>query len=336
MAEQRTPTIHGNPIGWVQDQVYQLKAQTGQLQEQLAHLQGMVIDFTEAMRSLEAGLQETAHNAKQAPLLQDELNQAAALIAQLQDEQGELHARVAVLSRRREEETEREQDSWVDVARRVEQLEREVTTWRDRQAGVDEVGRRFQEGLSLVRSQLQEVDRRLEAAETKAARSLDGANRAEHTLTEVEATILAMQREDEAIAERARVAEEVAHRLESVLNLNAHELQRLDLIGERVELHRAERQRLDDRIARLDELIEEQRARMDQSEHLQTRLTGQQHGAQARLEALQEQLAEQKQLVVGQLLKFSGTQERLRRRQIEELEHEIREMKKHAAGLAEQ
>lgn len=336
MAEQVSPTLSGNPTGWVQDQVYQLKGQASQLQEQLAQLQGMVSDLTEQLRKVEATLGVTTQHASQAPHLQDELNQAAALIQQLQDEQAEMRERVAALSRRREEETEREQDSWIDLARRVEQIEREVAGWRDRQTGVEEVGRRFQEGLSLVKSQQQQTEQRLETAETRAARSLEGANRAEHTLTQVEATILAMQREDEAIGERARVAGEVAHRLESVLNLNVNELQRLELLGERVELHRAERQRLEDRAARLEKLTEEMRARLDQSEHLQTRLTGQQFGHQTRLEALQEQLAEQKQLVIEQLLKFSGTQERLRRRQIEELEHEIREMKKHAAGLAEQ
>jgi chromosome segregation ATPase len=336
MAEQRASTISGNPLGWAQDQLYQLKAQNAQLREQVNQLQGLVSDLTEQVRSLEAGLRATALNANQAPLLQDELNQAAALILQLQDAQAELRERVTALSRRREEETEREQDSWVDLARRTDQVEREVAGWRDRQAGVEEVGRRFQEGLSLVKTELQDAGRRLEAAETRAGRSLEGANRAEHTLTQVEAAILALQREDEAIAERARVAAEVAHRLESILNLNVNELQRLELLGERVELHRAERQRLEDRAARLEELFDELHTRADQSEHLQTRLTGQLLGHQARLDALQEQLAEQKQLVIEQLLKFSGTQERLRRRQIEELEQEIREMKKHAAGLAEQ
>ncbi len=323
-------------VGWVQDQLYQLKGQVAQLEQQLEHLQSMATKMTEGMQAMEVSLRETALGAAQTPRLQEELNQAVALIVQLQDQQAETKERLDALGRHREVEESRDQQDWVHAAGRVEQLERQVELWQDRQAGVDEVGRRFQEGLSLLRQQLQQAEQRLEATETKAARGLEGANRAEHTLTQVEASILALQREDEAIAERARVTADVAHRLESTLNQNLRELQRLEMLAERIELHRAERQRLEDRALRLEEELGELRGRADQQEQQQGRLSGQQQGLASRLDALQEQVAEQRAILVDQIRKLTGTQDRTKRRQIQELERELREMKQYVADLTNQ
>lgn len=330
--ETRSETA-ADAVGWVQDQLYQLKGQVAQLEQQLDQLQSMATQMTESMRSMEVSLREATLGAAQAPRLQEEINQAVALLVQLQDQQAEAKERLDALGRQREVEEGREKQDWTEVARRVEQLERQVESWHDRQAGVDEVGRRFQEGLSLLRQELQQVEQRLEASESKAARGLEGANRAEHTLTQVEASILALQREDETIAERARVTADVAHRLESTLNEHLEELQRLEMLAERIELHRAERQRLEDRALRLEEELSELRGRADQQEQQHGRLSGQQQGLASRLDTLQEQVTEQRALLVDQIRRLTGTQDRTKRRQIQELERELREMKQYVADL---
>jgi len=324
------------PLGWLQDQVYQLKGQVAQLGQQLGHLQSMGTTLTESLRALEAALREANQGAGQVPRLQEELNQTVALIVQLQDHQAETKERLDALGRRRDEEDSRDKTEWTDLARRLDQLERQVASWQDRQAGVEEVGRRFQEGLSLVRQQLQQLEQRLELTESKAARGLEGANRAEHTLTQVEASILGLQREDEAIAERAKVAGDMAHRLESTMNEALQELRRMELLADRIELHRAERQRLEDRARRLEEELGELRGRFDQQQEQQGRLGGQQQGLASRLETLQEQVVEQRALLTDQLRKLTGTEERTKRRQIQELEREIREMRQYVAGLSDQ
>lgn len=335
MVKEQVPEA-ATGLGWVQDQLYQLKSQVAQLEQQLAHLQSLATQLTESLRTTEASLREALLGAAQAPRLQEELNQAVALIVQLQDQQAEAKERLDALSRQRQTEESRDQQEWLEVARRTEQLERQVASWHDRQAGVDEVGRRFQEGLSQLRQQFQQVEQRLEVAESKAARSLEGANRAEHTLTQVEASILALQREDETLTERVRVTADVAHRLESVVGQNLQELQRLELLAERIELHRAERQRLEDRALRLEEELAELRGRVEKEEEQQARLGGRQQGLASRLDALQEQVTEQRALLVDQIRRLIATQDRTKRRQIQELEREIRETKQYVADLTNQ
>ena len=170
--------------------------------------------------------------------------------------------------------------------------------------------------------------------EGKAARGVEGANRAEQTLTQVEATILSLQQEDEAMSERARATADVLQRLQATQTENLEELKRLELLAERIELHRAERQRLEDRALRLEEELQDLRGRAENSEHLQGRLGGQQQGLSSRLDSLQEMAEEQRELLVDQIRKLTGTQDRPKRRQIQELERELREMKQFDADVS--
>ncbi|MDP3766511.1 MAG: hypothetical protein Q8S13_00720, partial [Dehalococcoidia bacterium] len=275
--EPRPETAVG-AAGWAQDQLYEVKGRVGQLEQQLEQLRSTSSAIAESVRGVEGSLRELALNAAQVPRLQEELNQAVALIMQLQDQHAEARERIDALSRQRETEEDRDQQEWTEVAKRTEQLERQVALWQDRQAGVDEVGRRFQEGLSLLRQQLQQAEQRLEATESKAARSLEGANRAEQTLSQVQGSILELGRQDETIGERARATAEVVHRLDTALNDNLRELQRVEMLAERIELHRAERQRLEDRALRMEEGLTELQQHYDKLEHERGRMSGQQQG----------------------------------------------------------
>lgn len=336
MVKEARPETGAGAFGWTQDQVYQLKARVAQMEQQLEQLRTVAMETGERQRVTEASLDYAIKGPVEAARLQEEINQAAGLIVQLQDQQAETRERLEALGRRRHEEGSRDQNDWVEVVRRVEQIERQIGRWDDRQAGVDEVGKRFQVELSVVRQQLQRIEQQIGETEGKAARGLEGATRAEHTLTEVEASILALQREDETIAERARVAVDVGHRLETTLGEHLEELRRLELLAERIELHRAERQRLEDRARRLDEEMEELRGRVDRADHTQGQLSSNQQGLASRLEALQEQVDEQRTALIDQFRKLTGSQQRTKRRQIQELEREVREMKGYVAKLTDE
>jgi len=62
----------------------------------------------------------------------------------------------------------------------------------------------------------------------------------------------------------------------------------------------------------------------------------QQQGLASRLDALQEHVDQQKAMLVEQIRRLTGSQERTKRRQIQELEREVREMRKYVADLADQ
>ena len=320
-------------IGWAQDQLYQLKAQVGQLEQQLEQLQLVTTKLSESTHKVEGSLQDAVLAASQTPRLQEELNQAIALIVQLQDGQAETKERLDEVGRSRGLDEDRDLEEWAQVVKRTEQLERQAERWRDRQSGVDESSRREHEELSMLRQQVQQMETRLETAEGKASRSLEGTTSSGQKLSQVESSIDELRQQDEAIAERTRVAADSVTRLEGVLDNSLEELRRLELLAERIELHRAERQRLEDRALKLEEDLQELRGRNDEGEHLQGKLNTQQQSLASRFEALQEQVEEQRRLVVEQIRKLTATQDRTKRRQIQELERELREMKQYIADL---
>ena len=114
------------------------------------------------------------------------------------------------------------------------------------------------------------------------------------------------------------------------------ELQRVEMLAERIELHRAERQRLEDRALRLEEALGELRDLAQKSEDHRARLASQQQGSSSRIDALQEQIEEQRVKIVDQLRRLTGSQERTKRRQVQELERELREMRQYVAALGDE
>lgn len=325
-----------NSISWVQDQLYQIKAAVGALEQQFGHMQSMITQLSDSMRGFEASMRETQGVAQTSERLQEEVNHTVGIVVHLQDQQAEANDRIDLLTRREHSDDTRDGEQWTDVARKVDVLERQVAQWHDRQAGVDEVGRRFQEGLSLIHQQLQDIDRRLQGTETRSGRALEGANRAEHTLTQVDASILAVQRDSETFNERLRVTSEVAHRLENTMGQHLQDLQRLEMLAERIELHRAERQRLEDRALHLEEELRDLRQHAEAEDQHRDRMVTQQSALSSRLDALQEQLTQEKSAILEQLRKMTTSQERTKRRQVQELERELREMRRYVAALSDQ
>ena len=320
-------------IGWAQDQLYQLKAQVGKLEQQLEQVQLINTKLSESTHKVEGSLQEAVLAASQTPRVQEELNQAIALIVQLQDRQAETKERIEELGRSRGLDEDRDLEEWADVVKRTEQLERQVDLWKDRQMGVDESRRHQSEEVALLQQRIQQMEVRLDTAEGKATKSLETAGGAEQKLSQVESTFDELRQQNEAIGERARVAAEAVNKVEHMLEQNLEELRRMELLAERIELHRAERQRLEDRALRLEEEVQELRGRADQAEHQQGMLGTQQQGLASRLDAVQEQVEEQRSILIEQIRKLTATQDRTKRRQIQELERELREMKQYIADL---
>ena len=334
MVRQLPSETEAGAIGWAQDQLYQLKAQVGQLAQQLEQVQLSTTKLEENSNKFEASLQSAVLAASQTPRLQEELNQAIVLIVQLQDRQAEFKERLSELGRDRGLDDDRDLGESAEIVKRTEQLERQVELWKDRQSGVGESSRRQTEELSLLRQQVQQMDARVEIAEGKASQGLEGASSMQQKLAQAESDIEALRQQDDAIAERARVAADGVARIEGLLENNMVELRRMEMLAERIELHRAERQRLEDRALKLEEDLQELTGRADKGEQERGRLYGQVQGQTSRIDALQEQVEEQRAILIERIRKLTATQDRTKRRQIQELERELREMKQYIADLA--
>lgn len=336
MVNELPSETQAGTISWAQDQLYQLKAQVAQLEQELEQVRQTTSTLSEGADKTTLSLQDVALNAGQTPRLQEELNQTIALVVQLQDKQAETKQRIDQLARSRGLDEDHDLEEWGEAVKRTAELERQVERLLDRQSSVDENNRRHQEELSLLREQVQQMETRLQDAQTKSTKSFEGAAVSAQKAAQAEAAIDDLRQQDEAIAERARVAADGLTRIEGVLRQNLDELGRLELLAERIELHRAERQRLEDRALKLEEELRDLTARAEKAEHQRGKLSTQHASLASRFESLQEQVEEHRKGVLEHIRKLTATQDRTKRRQIQELERELREMKQYVADLSQE
>ena len=330
------PSQSINTLAWLQDQFHLLKAQVGKVQHQIDQTQAMALDVSDKLRQQETAVAEVSSQASAVAPFQEDLRQLKDVVARLQEQHVQLRGQLEETIRQRMTEAERDRVGLSDLRRRAEDLERNVEGWLDRQSGIEDSARRYQEGITLANLRTENIEQTLELLEGRASRNLEATNRIDQEISRIDAAIQGLEREDDLQSERARVALEAARRVEALVESEKRDLLALDQLSERMELLKVERQRLEERLALAEEEMNDCRNLLSRQEQLVGVLDGRTQGYLGRLEALREEILRHREQFIEHLLKLSSGQERLKRRQIEELEREIRELKTHAIGLTEE
>ncbi len=320
-------------VNWLQDQVVQLRTISGRLQQQNDQLQAAILDINEKLRDADGHLREMGSRTLGLPNMQEQLRQVAGLLERIQDAEVLIDTKFELIERSTNEERQRDQAERNDTYRRVQELERRTEGLAERQGTVDESNRRFQEEVSRSHLQFQVLSQRLEAVEGRGNRNMDALTRVEQALAEVESAIRALRREDDVLAERARVAHEVGARIEVELQTQLEEFRQIPLLAERVELLRAERQRLEDRTSRAEETLDDARVRVERQEELAGQLETRLRAHDTRIEHVHASTLEYRRTLTEHVLKLTQTIERMKRREIEEMERQAKELRVQSSQL---
>lgn len=320
-------------VAWLHDQVGALKAHMARLQQQGEQSHAALLDVNEKLRDSEGRLRELSSKTMGLPVMQDQVRQLAGLLDRIQDTELLIDTKFEVLERQTHEEHSRDQSEKNDLFRRVQEMERRSESIAERQTGIDEAARRFQEEASRSNISNQQLSQRLELVEGKASRNVDAMTRLEQAYTEVEAAIRALRREDDTLAERARLAQEVAMRVENELHAMQEEVRQIPMLTERVELLRAERQRLEDRVSRHEETLADQSVRLERQEETTSHLDVRMKAHDARVDHVHASLLDVRRSLSDQLLKLNQMLERMKRRHVEELERDVKDLRVQANQL---
>jgi chromosome segregation ATPase len=312
---------------WLYDQINQLKAQTARFQQQGDQTQAAVLDLNEKLRDAEARIREVSAKTMGLPTMQEQLRQLSGLLDRIQDAEVLIDTKFELLERTAGEERTRDQGEKNDLFRRVQDLERRGENIAERQSSVDDAHRRFQEEVSRSHLQYQGLNGRIEAVEGRTGRNIEAITRLEQEHAELESAVRALRREDDVLAERVRLAHEVAQRIEADLQAQAEEYRVLPLIQERVELLRAERQRLEDRTSRLEETLTEGITRLERQEEVTSQIDARMKANDGRIDHVHGATLEFRRSMSDQLLKLNQMLERMKRRRVEELERDIKDLR---------
>jgi DNA repair ATPase RecN len=117
------------------------------------------------------------------------------------------------------------------------------------------------------------------------------------------------------------------------MHAQVEEYRALPLLAERVELLRAERQRLEDRVSRAEQSLNDAITRLERQDETSTHTDARLKAHDGRLGEMHGSAQEYRRGLSDQLLKLNQMLERMKRRQVEELERDVKDLRVQANQL---
>lgn len=325
-----------NMLDWLFTEVRAVQQQTAHLRQQAEQMQAALVDVGDKIGALEGRLSQAYASLEHLPQIFDQLGQVRDEVGRLQETQAALRSLLDQVGRGWAVEFERDRRERTELYRRIEALDREIEGVANRQNRVEEASRHLHETVAGGLLQIEQVQRLIEALERRVDRSIEAANRIDSTAALFAAAIDALKNQDEVLAERVRLAGEVARRVEEQLDAIQREQGLYHVILDKIELQRAERTRVDDRLATLEAGLDDLQTRVEAAAQAFSLLDGRTRGHSERLDLLQQDMDALRGQVREQLQRMAELQERLRRRRLEEIDREIKELKRYAIKLSEE
>lgn len=313
----------------------QLSVAVDQLRQLVNQLTTSHRELADKLATTEDLLSQVVPQVNRLPRLEEELRQTRDRATRLQDAVAEIAERVEQSDRLRQAEAERERDARLRLWDRLEPFEQEVTAIWARLNVADEVSRRLREQFAELQQQLATIEQGGAATDGRLTTMQEQVRRGEQDVSSLAGEMNVLRKQDETMTGRLQVlAEMLRHVDERSANTTLEE--RLHLaINERVEMVRSELMHLAGDTAELRGMLDEQGDGLDR----QGRRLGQ---IEARLHTVNERFAETaadiqsyRQQIIEQVMGLAEAEEHQKRRQIDELERQIQDLRRRALGIAE-
>jgi len=275
-------------------------------------------------------LAETVSNAGSSAALvgafREDIRQVRDQLGRIQDRQSVIANRVEEALRQRTTEDKREKHEFSTVSRQLDTLARGVEQYDNRIQVIEETVRRAEDDLSGAKLAAQTVERIVEESSVRAMRSLETAARLEQQVAASTTDIGDLRKSDESLADRLNLILEQVHR-------SAERIEKLDdLLGfpdeARELIHRAtsERELMSQRMALIEKLAGELAERAQTLGHNFGKVEQRQHVLNAQIMDLSGQVQGTAELMQAQMKRLSQLLLRQRRRQLDTLGAEIKEL----------
>jgi chromosome segregation ATPase len=320
------PGAGDTPSQWVEDELQLAKARLHKLENELEQALKHVWSVDTDVRKLTESVSSSAAATIALEKLREDVRQLGDRMGKLQDRQNELGNRIDESLRQRQSESGRDRQELGAVSKQMEGIERGTQKQEARVQALEEALRHAEDEISSVKLAGQSLERSITEVAGKSERHDEGADRLGEQMARLAAQYERMEQEDARTGERLATLGEQLRRL-------SEKLDKLDDLVEfpsQVEglMQRAafERDQLSQRLNIIDRLsteASEQVKAMQQSVALIEQRSQHQMAQMAdigsRLQDLEEQTAAELKKIVKVTL-------RQRRRQVEALSQEIKEL----------
>lgn len=247
-------------------------------------------------------------------------------VDRLQDRHNELSGRAEEMSRQQQSELERERQERVALLTQTEAAARSVSQFDSRIQHLEESLHHVEEAVAELRLSQNTQVHEVEELTSRGARNLETALRLEHRMDALATDIEALNKRDGELEEKVNLYEEKVHREEERVDKFERELSLPREIKEQLDRERFERQQMIDHLAKMESSTSALSERTAEFVQGLARVDQRTQRQADRIKELVEEARQQHETVFEQLKRLFIIMERQRRRQLEALTQEIKEI----------
>ena len=320
-------TALSNALQFLEEEQRQYKTQIFKFQQQLEQLQGTLWTLGDRVNTLEGAIATVMAHGSRVARLEEDLRQTREFVEHFQSEFETRHQQETAGERLIQTELERERQARTELLQKLDDLEQNQAGMLEKVQIMEEIGRRRQEELHQLERSLEPLRVRDDQLSQQIAGSYEAQKRQAQELAELQQEQKSLQAQDEVVQGRVQHLADQVRRLESEDSLQNLEQRLTAMLVEQNELHRAERQRLERTSVELQMSYEQYRSMVDDLQQQMLQLQGKAQAVTQYLEQVREQFWELRNALGEQFTKIVAAEEQHRRRQITELEQQIKDLR---------
>lgn len=327
VANDRQSAQLASTLAWLEDNLRENKTHVARLTQLVEQSQSQVWELTHRLLKAEESSASLTTQLNDVPRLESELEALNERITRSEDRQATVETRVVDIAHQQQIDSDHLRAETNELVKRVDGWERLTQGWTGRLDTLEEVSRRTQEATSILRQRLEDFERFVELVDQRAARTADALKRVDNEFSRLAADIEALEKQDAIHIERQQVYVEIVKRLDEQLIDVADIVNMKREMGEKLDLHRAGIRRSEERLGVIEEIDEQMHQQVEDVQRAVALIESKDKNLRDRLAVLQEQVGESQVHVAEQFQKAQSLLERQKKRLIEDLERDIREIK---------
>lgn len=327
VGNERQAAQVASTLAWLEDNLRENKAQIARLAQIADETQSQAWDLTHRVQKAEEAAGALVSQFGVVPRLEHDLTVSSDRITRVDDRQAAVESRLVDVARQQQTDADYLRIELNQLVKRVDAWERLTQGWTGRLDTIEEIGRRAQDAASIVRQRVEEFERFIELVDQRGGRTAEALKRVDNEFTRLNAEIETLQKQDALVSDRIQVYAEFVKRLDDQIAVVARQTDIRREIDEKLDLHRAGIRRSEERLGVLEQTDEQTRARVEDLQRAIALIESKDKGVRDRLVDLQEQIGQYHAHISEQFVKTQALLEKQKRRLIDDLERDIRELK---------
>ncbi len=307
------------------EELRQAKAALHKVEHELKQALDQIWNLDSGLHKLEESVGDSG-GADALPGVQEEVRELRSQADRLQDRHNELAGRAEQLDRQQQSDLERERQERAALLKQAEAAAQSVGQFESRIQHLEASLRHVEEAVAELRHSQGTLGHEVGELASRGARNLETALRLEHRIDAFSTDFEALHKRDGEMEERVNLYEERVHREEERVAKFERELSLPREIKEQLDRAHFEQQKMIEHLGKMESSTTELSERTAEFVQGLARVDQRTQRQADRLMELAEEVRQQRETMFEQLKRLVRTMERQRRRQLETLAQEIKEL----------